>query len=650
MRCRAWLALAAPAMLFAYGLVSPLSVAADPPVVADDTATVAEDSGATTVDVLANDTDPDLTIVSVTQGGDGSVVIEDPLSLTYAPEPNFHGSDTFTYTVENTTAEQSTATVTMTVTSVNDGPPVAVDDPGTQCGGGLPGFGGSFPIPEDWHDPFILTDLCGLLANDIDVDGDGLTWELVDDPTHGEALFLTDDMAAYTPDPDYSTPAGTWLSDSFTYRAFDGTDFSNVATMKFWIAPINDPPTFTPGTIHIDVDEDSGAYEAPWATNVSAGPANESDQTVTFEIEDLDATALFSSGPSIAEDGTLSFTPAPDANGIAHFKVHAHDDGGLDDYDVIGPFDPPDDTSDDVTFDITIDPVNDAPVADNESVTVNEDTTSSTVNVLTGDTDVDHDSLVVSNATNGSDGTVSVNPNKLGVRYTPAPNYFGTDTFTYTVSDGHGGTDIGIVSVTITQVNDNPVAGEDGVPTPLQVAQGGGPTALPVLANDNSGPDPIETLTITGVTEGTIGHVEITGGGSGLTYDPIGSLTGNDTFTYTISDGNGGEATALVHVHVADDITGPVATAPRVVVSARIGASSVRASLVWSATDTQSGISLYQLQQQIDGGAWTTILSSPTATRTSVTLATGKDYRFRVRAKDGTNNLGAYATSRLIHL
>src|SRR5207248_1089344 len=103
----------------------------------------------------------------------------------------------------------------------------------------------------------------------------------------------------------------------------------------------------------------------PWATAISAGPANEASQSVTFTSTN-DNNALFSAQPSVAADGTLTFTPAANANGTATVTVTAHDDGGTANGGV--------DTSAAQTFTITVTAVNDAPsFTKGGDVTVNED-------------------------------------------------------------------------------------------------------------------------------------------------------------------------------------------------------------------------------------------------------------------------------------
>ena len=200
-------------------------------------------------------------------------------------------------------------------------PPVAVDDPGAACGSGQ--FGGTVPIPEDPAEDMVIAISCAPLFNDVDPDGDLMTPELVSDAVHGTATVWggTDEefnFATYMPDDDYSTragniPGGAWVSDFFTYRVTDGQAWSEPATYRIWVAPINDAPSFSPGVAVVDVDADSGAYSGQWATDIDPGP-NEEFQTVSFEVVDVDVTGvpdLFSVPPAIDDDGVLTFTPDP---------------------------------------------------------------------------------------------------------------------------------------------------------------------------------------------------------------------------------------------------------------------------------------------------------------------------------------------------
>ena len=146
--------------------------------------------------MLGNDVGTGLTIVSATDPANGTVVVAgDGLSLTYQPDTDFHGTDTFDYTITD-----GGPTDTGTVTVDANSPPVAVDDPGTACGD-TSTFGGAFPIPEDYHasnpadqNYFILFGSCGLLHNDTDPDGDPLTYQIVTPPAHGDVLKIDEDF------------------------------------------------------------------------------------------------------------------------------------------------------------------------------------------------------------------------------------------------------------------------------------------------------------------------------------------------------------------------------------------------------------------------------------------------------------------------
>ncbi|QDU23495.1 Ig-like domain-containing protein [Urbifossiella limnaea] len=168
--------------------------------------------------------------------------------------------------------------------------------------------------------------------------------------------------------------------------------------------------------------------------------------------------------------------------------------------------------------------------------------------------DPNGDTLTYAVATGPRHGTVTVTDPATGeFVYTPAPNYFGLDEFTFAATDARGGTATGTVTVGVTPVNDAPAAAADAVAAAED-------TALVVRVLDNDTDADGDSLTVTSFTQGANGVVSV-GGGGVLVYTPATDFNGTDTFTYTISDGYGGTATATVTVTVAPVNDAPVATA-----------------------------------------------------------------------------------------
>jgi VCBS repeat-containing protein len=236
-------------------------------------------------------------------------------------------------------------------------------------------------------------------------------------------------------------------------------------------------------------------------------------------------------------------------------------------------------------------PVNHPPVAVDDAATTDEDNPISVVapGVLINDSDPDvGDTLTVTAVhTSGTVGTVTSWSADGSFTYDPNGQFEDlqagnstTDSFTYTVSDGHGGTDTAAVTITIDGVYDTPgnrppTAGNDGRTTdedhPVTV------TAPGVLSND-SDPDAGDTLTVTAVdTSGTVGTVTAWGSDGSFTYDPNGQFeslqagdSATDSFTYTVSDGNGGTDTATVTITI-NGVNDPVETTATIRITVDIG-------------------------------------------------------------------------------
>lgn len=189
--------------------------------------------------------------------------------------------------------------------------------------------------------------------------------------------------------------------------------------------------------------------------------------------------------------------------------------------------------------------INVGPTAVADTPTLAEDSSTTTFDVLANDSDPENDVLsIVSVSTTSDGGTAVLNNNQI--EYTPAANFFGTETFSYTISDGEL-TDSAVITVTVTSVNDLPIANDDNA----SVGENNGTIQLNVLAND-SDPDADDTLSLLSVGTPDNGGTAVING-SLIDYTPAADFAGIETFTYTITDGQGGTAEATVTINLQAD-------------------------------------------------------------------------------------------------
>lgn len=191
---------------------------------------------------------------------------------------------------------------------------------------------------------------------------------------------------------------------------------------------------------------------------------------------------------------------------------------------------------------------NEAPVANNDQFTVQSDSSDNPLDVLANDFDPDGDPLTIVSVSAPANGTAVLSGNL--VLYTPTPGFFGADTFTYTIDDGFGGQATATVSVEVLRANRPPVANDVNASTLRAQA-----VDIDVLANDSDPDgDALEIIAFSQPSNGTVSRV-----GNQLRYQPEQLFFGEDSFTYRISDGRGGEDTATVFVNVIFTNQAPVA-------------------------------------------------------------------------------------------
>jgi alpha-tubulin suppressor-like RCC1 family protein len=475
----------------------------DAPVAVDDDVATEEETPVV-VPVLTNDTDPDTgdadpatsdtrSVLSVTQPTHGQVALDAGV-VTYTPAADHTGADSFTYVVQDGDGLTDRGSVAVTVTPRND-PPVAVDDAASTS-----------------EDSAVLVDV---LANDSDPDaGDALTIGSLTQPTHGLAV-VDAGKVRYTPADDFS---GT---DSFSYTADDGHGGTGTATVTVSVGAVNDGP---------DVRDDTASTQAGVVITVPV-LANDSDPdgdplTITAVTQPSHGTA------QITTDG-IRYTPGGSYSGSDAFTYTAKDSTGA---------------SGTASVRVSVAPANYAPFGGDDRATTAEDT-AVVVQVLDNDYDPEGASLSVSAVTQPSHGHTAVEGST--VRYTPAADFWGTDSFTYVVSDGAGGTDTVAVAVTVTSVADAPQAVDDVATTAEDTA-----VTVSVLGNDSDADG--DTVALQSVTQPTRGTTTIVQGA--VRYAPEPGWSGSDSFGYTVSDGRGGTATGTVSVTVTpvnDAPTGP---------------------------------------------------------------------------------------------
>jgi len=427
------------------------------------------------ITLTGSDVDGDALSFSVASGPANGTLSGTAPDLLYTPGSGYQGADSFTFTASDGQATSAPATVEISVTRVNNAPTAADQAVSTA---------------ED-------TSLAITLSGS-DLDSDPLTFAVLTAPANGVLSGAAPDLT-YTPNPNFNG------SDSFTFKANDGLADSAPATVSISVTPVNDAPQANAQSVNL-------AEDSPVAITLSGSDVD--GDALTFTIVDPPMHgALSGAAPN------LTYTPVADYNGPDSFAFRVND-GALD--------------SAVATVSISVTPVNDVAVVYVAYVTTNEDT--STAVTLTG-SDLDGDVLTFAVADQPAHGSLSgVAPN---LTYLPAANYNGADSFTFVANDGTLNSAPATVYLTVTPVNDAPVANPQTVSTQQDSA-----LAITLNGSDVDG-DALAFSVVSGPANGALA-----GTPPNLTYTPNAGYIGSDSFTFVTNDGQVDSAGASVSITV----------------------------------------------------------------------------------------------------
>ncbi|ROS51377.1 S-layer family protein [Frigoribacterium sp. PhB24] len=427
--------------------------------------------------LLSNDSGTGLTATLDGTPRHGDVTVAKDGSYVYTPAKGFSGTDSFTYTATDAEKQTSTGIVTIVVL------PDAVDD-----------------VTSTKAGTTVTVTAPGILGNDLGTD---LRAEIVDAPAHGTATITAGGTISYTPVVGFS---GT---DRLTYRATDGSDGSDVATVTIHVGPmvVDDSPVG--GTV----------ADQPLVVDAAHGVlTNDTGTDLTAKATDQPKAGTVTMGP----DGSYTYTPAPGTSGKDTFGYEVTDGNGQKGAG---------------TVTIVVAP---KALDDVAMVVAGGRVTVATPGVVGNDLGT---GLTVTAFTPAPHGTVTIAPDGT-FDYTPAPGFSGDDIVVYTVTDRDGGTDTATVTVTVA-----PRAIDDRYTTPAA-------TTLTVPAAGLLGNDLGTGLTVTGVGTPAHGTIATRPDGS-FVYTPDAGFSGTDRVEYTATDASGhatkATATIVVGALAVDD-------------------------------------------------------------------------------------------------
>ena len=572
------------------------------PVASAQSSSTNEDAAAS-ITLSATDAELDTLTYTVVAGPSNGVLSGTAPNLTYTPTLNYFGNDSFTFKANDGALDSNTATVSITVTSVNDVPVATAQSvstaedtakgitlAGTDVDGTIASYAVGTPsngalsgtAPNLTYTPtadfngndsftFTVTDnqsgvstpatvsITVTSVNDVPV-ATAQSVSTAEDTAKGITLAGTDvdgTIASYA----VGTPSNGALSGTAPNLTYTPTaDFNGNDSFTFTVTD-NQSGVSTPATVSITV---TSVNDVPVATAQSVSTAEDTAKAITLAGTDVDGTIASytvgtpSNGVLSGTAPNLTYSPTADFNGSDSFTFTVTDNqSGV---------------STPATVSITVTSVNDVPVATAQSVSTAEDTAKA---ITLAGTDVDG---TIASYTVGTPSNGVLSGTAPNLTYTPTADFNGNDSFTFTVTDNQSGVSTpATVSITVTSVNDVPVATAQSVSTAEDTAK-----AITLAGTDVDG-------TIASYAVGTPSNGVLSGTAPNLSYSPTADFNGSDSFTFTVTDNESGvssAATVSITVTSVNDI--PVANSQSVNV---IENGSV--SIVVTGTDADGSVASY---------------------------------------------------------
>jgi DNA/RNA endonuclease G, NUC1 len=469
-------------------------VSENPPGTADQTIQDTEDSPAQFTLNAVNPTNTTM-VATLSQPGHGTINCAG-INCTYTPNTNYNGSDAFTFSVNNGSKTSNTSTVTLDVAPVNDAPTATAQTISTDEDNALP---------------------VTLSGSDVETPAANLTYQVTQNPSHG-SLSGAGANLTYTPAANFNG------SDNFKFTVTDTGDgssgalTSSEATISISVNPVNDAPVANAQSVSTNED-------TPKSITLTGNDIETAASDLIYTVTQSPAHGTLS-----GNGASLIYSPAADYNGGDSFKFTVTDTGDGSS---------PQLTSGEAAVTITVNPVNDAPTANGQSVVTDEDTPKAIMLAGT-DTETPAANLTYTVTQAPVHGTLS--GSNANLTYTPNADYNGGDNFKFTVTDTGDGPSAPLtsseatVTITVNPVNDPPVANSQTVNLDEDTSRSTTLTGSDVET-------PASGLNYA-VTQGPL-HGLLSGAGANLTYTPVANYNGSDSFKFTVTDTGDGASGAL---------------------------------------------------------------------------------------------------------